>query len=837
MKKILLSMMAVMGISFFAAAQAVGDYRSVGGAWGTLASWERLNALPNTWATPTPGQGFPGQNAVPGTVTILDGDAITLDVSPTNNLGTLVIQGGGNASTLTLSSGFLLTVNGAVTINAGTGNGDDKRISVDGATLTCGSITMAVTTNDNRDCRVRIQSGGTVNVSGNITMADGDIDRNYIRFDNANAGTLNVGGNITGGAIIRNSGTTTYTVNFNGSGAQTIPVNGTNYVYHDLTINNTNTATGASLQAALGATTLFNNVTVGNINSASLFNIANFNLAFGTGTRTLTVAAGSTMAAGTGQVSFGAAAGTVLINGTYRTADADGFSGATTTAINTTTNTPTLTLGANSTIEYNGGTQTVTDRNYSNLTISNANTKTWTLGAARTVSGNLTISANAPFTLAGGNTLSITGNWIKNSTAAFTPGTTVVNFNGSAVQDIGGSQPTTFGAVTINNSSVAGVTLSRDITVTGVMTLTDGVVNTASSNGLLLITSTGTIPGGGSTASHIDGPVQKTGNSGFIFPVGDAGIFSPLTISAPNEAGDAFLAEYRRASATALGAITSPGLLNVSNCEYWVLNEVADPSNNNSINITVGWFSNSGCGTGNYVTQPSSITIAHFGTSWDSHSGVGAGTPVTGTVTRNAVTVFSPFALGNIAGDQNPLPVTFADVKAFEKGSAVQIEWSNLTEKDVVNYIVERSANGNDFVAIGQLNARSNQTDKQNYVSLDAAPIAGTNFYRIKVVELDGKVIYSKMLRVDIGKTVKGITLYPNPVTSGEVTIGFAAVKGLYTLRIMNAAGQQVSAKQIVHPGGNVSQAVTIPASVKAGFYVMMISGENFKESKTFVIQ
>ena len=39
--------------------QAVGDYRTqADGNWATLGTWQRLNVLPNTWATPTAGQGL-----------------------------------------------------------------------------------------------------------------------------------------------------------------------------------------------------------------------------------------------------------------------------------------------------------------------------------------------------------------------------------------------------------------------------------------------------------------------------------------------------------------------------------------------------------------------------------------------------------------------------------------------------------------------------------------------------------------------------------------------------------------------------------------------------------
>jgi hypothetical protein len=183
------------------------------------------------------------------------------------------------------------------------------------------------------------------------------------------------------------------------------------------------------------------------------------------------------------------------------------------------------------------------------------------------------------------------------------------------------------------------------------------------------------------------------------------------------------------------------------------------------------------------------------------------------------------------------LPVKLSDVRAFEKGTGVQVEWTNLTEKDVLNYTVERSANGRDFATLNQLGSRSNQSDKQSYLSIDAAPLSGTNYYRIKVVEIDGKITYSKLLRVDIGRTVKGIVLYPNPVAGDAVYINFTADKGQYMLQVFNTSGQQVYSKGVVHPGGSVSQSVELPSSLKTGVYNMMISSDSYRENKMFIKQ
>ena len=83
--------------------------------------------------------------------------------------------------------------------------------------------------------------------------------------------------------------------------------------------------------------------------------------------------------------------GGFVINGTFKTANLIGFSGNSTTALNTVTNTPTVTLGSASTVEYTstvGASPVITGRgDYANLTVSGTNT-------AFTFSGSAITSAN-----------------------------------------------------------------------------------------------------------------------------------------------------------------------------------------------------------------------------------------------------------------------------------------------------------------------------------------------------------------------------------------------------------------------------------------------------------
>ena len=184
------------------------------------------------------------------------------------------------------------------------------------------------------------------------------------------------------------------------------------------------------------------------------------------------------------------------------------------------------------------------------------------------------------------------------------------------------------------------------------------------------------------------------------------------------------------------------------------------------------------------------------------------------------------------------MPVKFADEKAYEKNNGVQIEWSNLTEKDVAVYSIERSSNGTDYVSISQQLPTSNQNDKAVYQGFDATVPQGISYYRIKAVETTGKIVYSKVLSVNISIAATGLKVYPNPVKGKQVTVSISDLKtGQYTLRIINTSGQDVYKQMINSQGNTLTQLIELPSSIKPGVYNIIMAGNNYRQSQPFIVQ
>ena len=213
----------------------------------------------------------------------------------------------------------------------------------------------------------------------------------------------------------------------------------------------------------------------------------------------------------------------------------------------------------------------------------------------------------------------------------------------------------------VTNSAVYGYLFSfldlslQDVTFNGIGisfqtgVLVNGHANFINGNVNGITFGDGATHSGTSAASYVTGSVTKQGNDAFTFPIGNGTVYAPLTISAPSDPGAIVSASYIRSSASNIGPISDPALLNVSNCEYWLLN-----SNNNNLNVTVNWSPSSGCESSPYVANVSEVTLAHFDNTtqrWNNHGGSGIGTAANGSVTWNGVNMnnsYGYFTLGNL---------------------------------------------------------------------------------------------------------------------------------------------------------------------------------------------
>lgn len=359
--------------------------------------------------------------------------------SQTIDANVVISKSSGNIYLANQSVTTLVTNNGSVTLSGGRiilvsstnpakwTQGAASALSINSALPTAATFTLEASAANNTVIYTGINYAikqPSLNQYYNLTITAGTktFDFNLtVTNITVNAGaTLNrsavidvtISGNLTAnGTFMGNPSGGTIT--FNGTSPQTIGGAASTQPFPNLTINSTSTVT------LLRNVRVNNNLTVSN----GTYILGSFTSNRGSAGGTLTVSNGATLKIG----------------------------GTNTFPSNYTTNT----LGASSTVEYNGsGAQIVGAKNYGNLTINNA-------------SG---VSSSGAVSVAGATTALTAGVYTVNSS---------LTYNGGAAQTISGAGSITCsstGTVTISNA--AGVTTSSAMTVAGVIRAITGTFAT-----------------------------------------------------------------------------------------------------------------------------------------------------------------------------------------------------------------------------------------------------------------------------------------------------------------------------------------------------------------------
>jgi hypothetical protein len=157
------------------------------------------------------------------------------------------------------------------------------------------------------------------------------------------------------------------------------------------------------------------------------------------------------------------------------------------------------------------------------------------------------------------------------------------------------------------------------------------------------------------------------------------------------------------------------------------------------------------------------------------------------------------------------LPVKLTSFNAAKAGNAVQLHWQVAEQSNLAYYAVERSDNNKDYTTIATLDAK-NAAGSYSYT--DPVNTGGDYYYRLKMIDIDGKTEFSKAMQVSINGRLQ-IRVTPNPATTAVTIQG---LNGISNIVITNLCGQQLK-KWTTR---STAETVNISA-LAAGVYVVQI--------------
>lgn len=119
-----------------------------------------------------------------------------------------------------------------------------------------------------------------------------------------------------------------------------------------------------------------------------------------------------------------------------------------------------------------------------------------------------------------------------------------------------------------------------------------------------------------------------------------------------------------------------------------------------------------------------------------------------------------------------PLPVGMLSFKGAYADKKVNLKWITLSELNNDYFVIQKSTDGVHFNDIGKVKGSGTSNTRNSYSFIDNDPVNGTNYYRLKQFDTDGKNALTSIVAVaaivDLNKI---LAIYPNPVKNNAEVI------------------------------------------------------------------
>ncbi len=180
------------------------------------------------------------------------------------------------------------------------------------------------------------------------------------------------------------------------------------------------------------------------------------------------------------------------------------------------------------------------------------------------------------------------------------------------------------------------------------------------------------------------------------------------------------------------------------------------------------------------------------------------------------------------------LPVTFGAFNGVFKGQSIQLSWSTKTELNTKLFEVQKSSNGTLWQTIGTINTKNSITGA-TYNYTDNNVPDNVTYYRLKLVDLDGKYSYSSVI-IMRKNGVATIDLLGNPVKN-VINLNITnSNTANYSLELFTIDGRKVTTQTYSHIGGTSKVSMNVPSNVK-GTCLLRITSGNDKQTIKVIIE
>lgn len=183
--------------------------------------------------------------------------------------------------------------------------------------------------------------------------------------------------------------------------------------------------------------------------------------------------------------------------------------------------------------------------------------------------------------------------------------------------------------------------------------------------------------------------------------------------------------------------------------------------------------------------------------------------------------------------ESSTLPVLFTKFEAGCTNNGAMVSWSTASEFNSNYFELQRSLDGNDWTAVTTVAAAGNSSTAHTYQLPDFN--GGKAFYRIKQVDMDGRAIYTSIIRTNC--QLRGIDMIIYPVPARDLlNVVIRSDKSLKTqLLLVDGTGKIVRRTNASLFNGSNTFLLNLK-KLPSGQYIIRTNNPNIDLTKSFTI-
>ena len=157
--------------------------------------------------------------------------------------------------------------------------------------------------------------------------------------------------------------------------------------------------------------------------------------------------------------------------------------------------------------------------------------------------------------------------------------------------------------------------------------------------------------------------------------------------------------------------------------------------------------------------------------------------------------------------------------------NTVMVSWTTANQVNASYFVVEKSSDGTNYNAVGQVTAShsAEETHAYNLTDYISGPSESVVYYRLEMVGSDGNISYSRIVPIKLGGGDAKISIYPNPASDYAVLNLYSGTQTTATMKLIDNSGRLITTRLFTLNNGNNSLLIDHLASLSKGIYIIQV--------------